>query len=93
MAKTKLYTIYMGLCGGACSKWRLRQLCACRLQTCGATRGRDLEKSTTYFYQGRLTNSFQVGRIYVALEISALKTDSTIEQCECGFQAAQLSHG
>ena len=35
MAKTKLYTFYMGFCGGTCSKWRLRRLHAYRLQTYG----------------------------------------------------------
>ena len=81
MAKTKLYTIYMGLYGGTCSKWRLRRLHACRLQTCCATKGRDLDKSTT-FLQREAYYSSQVNRIYRALEfveLSALETDGTIE--------------
>jgi len=43
LAKTKLHTIYMGLYGGMCSKWRLRQLHACRLQTCKEQRSGQLQ--------------------------------------------------
>ena len=37
------------------SKWHLVQFCGCHLQTLGAETGRDLDKSTTQFYQVRLT--------------------------------------
>ena len=39
------------------SKWRLVQSRGCRLQTLGAETGRDLGKSTTQFYQVRLTTA------------------------------------
>ena len=39
------------------SKWRLTQFSECRLQTLGAEAGRDLDKSTTQFYQVRLTTA------------------------------------
>ena len=39
------------------SKWRLVQFSGCRLQTLGAEAGRDLDKSTTQFYQVRLTTA------------------------------------
>ena len=39
------------------SKWRLTQSRGCRLQTLGAETGRDLDKSTTQFYQVRLTTA------------------------------------
>ena len=39
------------------SKWRLVQFSGCRLQILGAETGRDLDKSTTQFYQVRLTTA------------------------------------
>ena len=57
--------IYIYLCvtlpGGpgqaTSSKWRLTQSRGCRLPTLGAEAGTELDKSTTQFYQVRLTTA------------------------------------
>ena len=91
-AKTKLYTIYMGLL------WRHLFKMASQAATCMPSsnllcnKGQRSGQVYHILLQREAYYSSHVSRIYRAskfVELSALETDGTIERCGCDFHAAQ----
>ena len=96
MAKTKLYTIYMGLyeacvqngISGGYQSGYIHAVFKPAVQ-----QGAEIWTVHRIFLPREAYYSSQVSRIFIAsefVELSALETDGTIERCGCGFQAAQL---